>query len=479
MMRRILLVLGMTASLCGCLQPRYKRPAMTVPPAWPESATTQPTTPKSPDGAAGQPAVAPQAADVKWQDFFTDRKLQAVIGLALANNRDLRIAALNVERVQALYRIQRAEQFPNVDLSATTDLYRLPKTASFGGFSNPQAKTVEQYSVNLGVSWELDVFGRVRSLKKAALEQYLATEQARSAAQISLVAAVANTYLALAADRENLRLAQKTLDTQQASYELIRHSREAGIASDLDLRQAQSQVETARVDIARFTGQVALDENALNLLAGTQVPSDLLSAELGSDAALKDISAGLPSDVLLRRPDILMAEHQLKAEYANIGAARAAFFPRIALTAGSGLISSDLSDLVKSDANSWNFASQIVTPIFDAGARRANLKATRANRDIAVAEYERSIQSAFREVGDSLTLRTRLTEQQDAQQALVNALDETYRLSDARYKAGIDSYLSVLVAQRSLYGAQQSLINVRMARLSNLVTLYKVLGGGS
>jgi multidrug efflux system outer membrane protein len=384
-MYRKVLVLGMIVCLCGyAYSQKYSRPALPVPPDWPGSATSQVSAP-----------IAPEAADVKWQEFFTDKKLQSVIALSLANNRDLRGAALNVEKFQAQYRIQRAQQFPRIDLTASGDLYRLPKTATVGGFSVPQAVTVEQYNVNLGASWELDFFGRIRSLKKEALEQYLATEQARSATQISLVAAVANSYLALAADRNNLRLAQSTFDAQQASYELIQHSRDAGIASDLDLRQAQSQVEAARVDIAQYTGQVAQDENALNLLVGTPVPSNLLPDELGSDRSLKDVSAGLPSEVLLRRPDILMAEHQLKAAYANIGAARAAFFPRIALTAGEGLLSSDLSDLVKSDAQTWNFAPQIVMPIFDMGARRANLKVAKVDRDISVAEYEKSIQSAF------------------------------------------------------------------------------------
>jgi len=260
---------------------------------------------------------------------------------------------------------------------------------------------------------------------------------------------------------------------------LILRTRDLGIASDLDLRQAQTQVEAARVDIARFTGQVALDENALSLLVGAPVSANLLPSELGSDRVLKDITPGLPSEVLLRRPDILIAEHQLKAAYANIGAARAAFFPRITLTAGAGLMSSDLSDLFKLDAKTWTFAPQVVLPIFDAGARKANFEVAQVDRDIVIAEYEKAIQSAFREVSDALSLRTRLVEQQNAQQSLVNALEETYRLSEARYKAGIDSYLSVLVAQRLLYAAQQQLVGVRLARLSNLVTLYKVLGGGA
>jgi multidrug efflux system outer membrane protein len=456
----------MSIFLCGCPRPsQYVRPALPVPSAWPESSA-------GPAAAPGTPA----AADLKWQDFFTDQQLQSVIALALVNNRDLRVAALNIEKVQALYRIQRAEQYPTIVASASADGYRVPQNLS----TTSSAETVAQYTVGLGAaSWELDLFGRIRSLKSSALEQYLATEQARSAAQISLVAAVANTYLALAADRENLRLAQVTFDAQQASYELIRSTRDFGIASDLDLRQAQSQVEAARVDIARYSGQVALDENALNLLVGAPVAAGMLSDDLGKVGAMKDVAPGLPSDLLLRRPDILLAEHQLKAANANIGAARAAFFPRITLTAAAGITSSDLTNLFKPAAGTWNFAPQVALPIFDSGARQAGYRAAELDRDMAVAEYERAIQAAFREVSDALSLRTTLVAQQNAQQSLLNALEETYRLSEARYKGGIDSYLSVLVAQRSLYAAQQQLVGVRLARLSNLVTLYKVLGGGA
>jgi multidrug efflux system outer membrane protein len=419
---------------------------------------------------------APAAAELKWQEFFTDQRLQSVIELALANNHDLRLATLNIEKVQALYQIQRAEQYPTVVASAGGNAYRVPRTLS-GADNN---ETVAQITVGLGTaSWELDLFGRIRSLKSAALERYLATEQARSAAQISLVAAVANTYLLLAGDQENLKLAHVTFDAQQASYELIRQTRDAGIASDLDVRQAESQVEVARVDIARYSGLVALDENALNLLVGAPVPAAMLSDKLGEATALKDVAAGLPSDVLLRRPDIVAAEHQLKAASANIGAARAAYFPRITLTAAAGITSNDLTNLFKPAAGTWNFAPAVTLPLFDAGARRANYRAAEVDRDMAIAEYEKAIQSAFREVSDALSLRTTLAAQQDALQALVNALDETYRLSEARYKSGIDSYLSVLVSQRSLYAAQQRLVDLRLTRLSNLVTLYKVLGGGA
>lgn len=458
--------LGAVVLLSGCMKaPKYSRPDLPVPPAWHAGGADQ---------GSAQPD-APTAAELKWREFFKNLQLQSVIELALANNRDLRMAALNTERVQALYQIQRSEQFPLVSVVNTRDLSRLPYRMS----PTAQSETTEQH-MNVGsVSWELDFFGRIRSLKRQALEQYFATAQARSATQIALVGAVANSYLALAANRDNLLLARQTFDAQQASYELILRTREFGIASDLDVRQAQSQVESARADIARYAGQVTVDENALNFLVGAPVPADLLPEGLGSESSLQDIAAGVPSDVLLRRPDILAAEHQLMAAYANIGAARAAFFPRISLTAGAGFLSNDILDLYKFGNRSWNFAPQVVTPIFDAGARRANLKVSETDRDTATANYEKTIQSAFREVSDSLNLRTRLMEQQQAQEALVAALDETYRLSQARYKAGIDSYLSVLVAQRSLYGAQQGLIGIRLARLGNLVTLYKVLGGGA
>jgi multidrug efflux system outer membrane protein len=436
-----------------------------VPSAWPEKSAAE----------AGGPG-APAASNLKWQEFFTDQRLQSVIELALANNRDLQVATLNIEKVQALYRIQRAELYPTVAGTASADGYRVPANLS----SNSNPETVSQYTVGLGTaSWELDFFGRIRSLKSRALEEYLGTEQARSAAQISLIAAVANSYLALAADQEDLSLAHVTLDAQQASYELILRTTELGMASDLDLRQAQSQVEAARVDIARYSGSVALDEDALNLVVGTPVMSGMLADNLSKVADLKEIAPGLPSDVLLRRPDILAAEHQLKAANANIGAARAAFFPSITLTAAAGITSSDLTNLFKPAAGTWNFAPQVTLPIFDYGARQANYKAAQVDRDIAIAEYEKSIQAAFREVSDALSLRTALANQQQALQSLVDTLQETYRLSEARYNGGIDSYLSVLVAQRALYAAQQQLVGVRLARLSNLVVLYKVLGGGA
>ncbi len=338
--------------------------------------------------------------------------------------------------------------------------------------------TLEQYGVNLGISsWEIDFFGRIRSLEKKALEEYFATEQARRSAQILLVSEVANAYLTLAADRENLKLAQSTLESQQAAYNLIRRRFEVGLAPELDLRQAQTRVDAARVDVARYTELVAQDENALNLLAGSLVPADLLPEELSVVKPLPDVSPGTSSAVLLRRPDILQAENLLKAANANIGAARAAFFPRISLTSAIGSASGDLSGLFKSGSFVWNYAPQIVLPIFDARTWSA-LKVTKVDKEIAVAQYEKAIQGAFREVADALARRGTVGDQMAAQQSLVDATAKTYRLSTARYEKGIDIYLNVLDAQRSLYTAQQGLIAIRLAKLTNQVRLYAVLGGG-
>ena len=449
----------------GCTMiPEYVRPEAPVPPAWPEDAAPADTA----------PAAAP-AVEIGWQDYFTDPRLRSVIELALANNRDLRIATLNVDRMSALYRIQRAELYPGVGVLASGEAVRLPGTMTGSG----HGETSEQYAVQVGtLSWEIDFFGRIRSLNAAALEQYLATEEARRAAQISLVAGTASAWLALAADAESLQIAQSTLDAQLATLDLVRQSSELGMASDLEVRQAESQVELARAAVARFTGLVAVDRNALDVLAGTTVPADLLPGELTTVTGIAGLAPGLPSDVLLGRPDILVAEHRLKAANANIGAARAAFFPNITLTAGAGTRSPDLSGLFKAGSGTWSFVPQLVTPIFASGSIRANLEATKVEREIAVAQYEKAIQDAFREVSDGLALRTTLAAQQEAEAALVKALEEAFRLSNARYEAGMDGYLLVLVAQRSLFAAQEALVNVRLAEQVNLVTLYKALGGG-
>jgi multidrug efflux system outer membrane protein len=451
----------------GCtLAPKYTRPEAPVPSVWPDGSAY-----KDSAGKAGDTF----AADIPWRNFIVDEHLRKVIELALMNNRDLRVAALNVERTQAVYRIQRAELLPIVNAGATFSKERVPKILS----GNGKDSTEELYNVTVAISsWELDIFGRIRSLKDAALQEYLATEQAYRGMRISLIAAVANTYLTLAADRELLNLAQETLKAQEATYNLIRRRFEAGASSELDLRQSQTRVDSARVDISRYTVIVAEDENALTLLVGSPVPDELLPKYLNADMILQDVSPGLSSDVLQRRPDILQAESHLKAAHANIGAARAALFPRITLTTSIGTTSDELSGLFTSGSDTWSFLPQIVVPVFDPRTWSA-YNVAKVDREILLTHYEKAIQVAFREVADTLAQRGTVEDQMAAQRSLVEATAESYRLSDLRYKNGIDSYLSVLDAQRTLYGAQQGLITIRLSRLTNLVTLYKVLGGGT
>jgi multidrug efflux system outer membrane protein len=412
---------------------------------------------------------------VRWQDYFTDPRLCSVIELALANNRDLRIAALGIEKAQALYRIQRSALSPDIGVMASGQEYRIPK--SMPELGNPGV--FREYTVEAGISsWELDLFGRLRSLKAAALEQYLATEQARSATQIAIVGTVASGYFALAADEEHLALSRSILETQTSSVALIQRSNELGVASDLDLREAQSQVDAARAGVATYIGAVATDRNALEALVGAPMSTDLLPGGWSGVKEMPALSPGVPSEVLVHRPDIVAAEHQLKAANANIGAARASFFPRITLTGGGGSMSDELSKLLGAGSGTWTFTPQIVAPLFAGGSLKANLKAAQVDRDIAAAQYEKAIQQAFAEVGDALTLRRTLVEARGAEELLVDHLGDAYRLSDARYKAGIDSYLAVLVSQRSLLAAQHGLVDMRLAEETNLVTLFKVLGGG-
>ena len=449
------------------MAPNYTRPKAPVPVDWPKGAAYQET------------LSATNATDVQnlgWREFFTDDKLQKLIETALMNNRDLRIAALNVERARAMYGIQRAELLPTVDATGSGSRQRLP--ADLSGTTPPKRVTVTRYDANFGVaSWELDFFGRIRSLKDRALEEYLGTEQARRSAQILLVSSVANAYLALVADRENLKLAETTFETQQGAYDLVKRRYDLGLAPELDLYRAQTPVDIARRDIALYVQRVAQDENALNLLVGSPVPSELLATELDRVSPPKEVAPGLSSEVLLRRPDVLQAENLLKAANADIGAARAAFFPRVSLTAAMGTASSDLSGLFKAGSGAWSYAPQIVMPIFDARTWSAN-KAAKVQREIAVAQYEKAIQSAFKEVADALAIRGTVDQQVSAQQSMVHAFAETYRLSNSRYTKGIDSYLGVLDAQRSLFAAQQELVFLRLAKLASQVRLYAVLGGG-
>ena len=461
------LLLGVAvAFFSGCtLAPKYTRPEPPVPAAWPNGPAY--------DNAHVSPG-APPAAEVQWREYFTDERLRQVIETALKNNRDLRVAALNVVRARAVYGVARADLLPTVEAKGRGGRQGVPADFSRSG----NHETISEYNVNLGISeWEIDFFGRIRSLKDKALEEYLATEQARHGAQILLVSGVANAYLAFAADRETLKLAQSTLDSQKAAYGLIRRRYDVGLSTELDLRQAQTRVEAARVDAALYSRLVAQDENALDLLVGSKVPPELLPDTLTLVSPSREISPGMSSEVLLLRPDILQAENLLKAANANIGAARATLFPRISLTAAFGTASSELSGLFKSGSESWNFFPQIVVPIFDARAWSA-LDAVKVEQEIAVAQYEKAIQTAFREVADALAVRGTVEGQLSAQQSLVDAVSETYRLSNARYTKGIDSFLGVLDAQRSLYAAQQGLIAVRLTRFANQVRLYAVLGGG-
>ncbi len=456
-MSKRLLPWAAVLAIAGCtsMAPKYERPAAPVAPGFTNEATSS-------------GAVA--ASDIEWQSYFADERLKRLIEVALKNNRDLRVAVLNIEQARATYGIRRADQWPTVNLGAT-------------GTRGPSATTgniTTLYTVGLQVTaYELDLFGRVRSLSDAALAQYLGTEEGRKAVQISLISQVATTYLSLIADDELLGLTRETLKTREESFKLAKLKFDNGASSELDYRLNESLLEAARVTLAQFTRQRAVDENALTLLLGQAVPSDLPPPLAMSEQRLAvDLPSGLPSEVLTRRPDVRQAEQQLIAANANIGAARANFFPRISLTASAGTASSELSGLFKSGSAAWTFAPQIVLPIFDAGRNKANLDVAQVNRDIAVAQYEKSIQSAFREVQDALAGRATLGEQARAQLAQANAEQVRFRLADLRYKNGASSYLDVLDAQRSLFAAQQAVVQVQAAQVQNLVTLYKVLGGG-
>ncbi|MGB3222407.1 MAG: efflux transporter outer membrane subunit [Desulforhopalus sp.] len=458
-MNRRLFILSTSIGLilAGCsLAPQYIQPQSPIPKEWPQG-TAYPTTP-----------------DLSRQEFFPDEQLQKVIGMALKNNRDLRLAILNVERSRALYGVQRAELFPAVNAIGGGGKEQF--SDDLIGIGSP--KTIEQYNLDLGVaSWEIDFFGRLRSLKDQALEEYLATDEARRGAEITLVSEVATVYLTLAADREEQKLAQATLESQQAAYALVQKRYEVGIATELDLKRAEVPMDTARGDVARFTQLVAQDQNALQLLVGSAIPKKLLPTDLESVIPPKEISPGLSSEGLLRRPDIMAAEHRLKGSYAYIGAARAAFFPRISLTTSLGTASDELSGLFSSGSGTWNFTPRIILPIFDARVWAA-LRVSKTDREIVLTQYEKVIQTAFKEVADALAVQGAIDQQIAAQQSLVSAFAVTYRLANKLYIEGVDSYLSVLDAQRSHFAAHQNMVTLRLTKLVNLVRLYAVLGGG-
>ncbi|MCK9796500.1 efflux transporter outer membrane subunit [Pseudomonas sp. MAFF 302030] len=449
--------------LGGCinLAPEYQRPDAPVAEQW---------------LPAGQTPAGDAAADIQWQQFFTDSRLARLQSLALANNRDLRLASLNIEKAQAQYRIQRAAALPSIDAGLSGSHSRSPASVSSSG----SAVTSHDYSAQLGLSsYELDVFGRVQNLQDEALENYLALGETRRSTQISLVAEVASAWLTLAADNQRLQLAESTLRSQQATYELTQRSHALGGSSGLAVAQAQTTVESARGEVAVYASQILQDQNALRLLVGAELPAELLPGDdLQSVALLVQVPAQLPSSLLQRRPDVLAAEHSLKSANIDIGAARAAFFPSISLTANAGSASSALSGLFKAGSGAWTFAPSVSLPIFDAGANRATLDAAKVEREIQAQTYQQTLQTAFREVADALAVRSTLDQRLAAQQALTDASRKSFELADALYRGGSQSYLEALDAQRSLYSAEQDLITLRLAEQSNRVTLYKVLGGG-
>ena len=514
MTRSVLALLGGASLLAACnLAPGYVRPVGEVPASLPQGGPY-------PRAASD----APDVSAIGWRDFFTDPRLRQVVELGLANNRDLRVAAANVLQARALYRVQRASRLPTVGVSASAVYTRsaagglatgvgatpggvgggtpgvgtgtgggtgvgtgTPGTGTgvgTGGTGNTGVigtdRDISLFQLGVGVSaFELDLFGRVRNLSRAQQEQYFASEEAQRATRISLIAEIASAYLTAASDRDQLAIARNTLESFRQSLELTRAQFRIGVASELEARQAETNFEAARNDIAALSSQIAQDENALTLLVGTTVSPDLLPTGLGTrDYALPVLPGNVSSQVLLRRPDVLQAEHQLIAQNANIGAARAAFFPTISLTAALGTLSTSLGGLFGGGSETWSFAPQATLPIFDFGRRRGNLQYARASQQVAVANYERTVQIAFREVADALAQRGTIDQQLDARARRANAADIAARLSNARYRAGVDSFLVSLDAQRTAYGAQLDLVTTRLARQNNLVDLYRSLGGG-
>ena len=472
-MKRFLALAPALLLLAGCdLAPPYHRPGLPAPASLPSGGTYP--------AATGTTA----AADIAWQDFFVDPALRQVVGMGLANNRDLRVALANIEQARAQYRVQRADLLPTIAANGSATWQHgaggLGGTSTGGTVVGNGRGTTDIYSVNAGLSaFEIDLFGRVRNLTRAALEQYLATEEGAHATRISLIAEIASAYLTMAADQDQLRISRGTLESFRQSYELTQAQFRIGVTSELEVRQAQTNYEQARYDIAALQTQIARDQNALNLLVGTTVTADLLPTELGDRSyTLAALPAGVSSDVLLQRPDVAQAEHQLIAQYANIGAARAAFFPQISLTAVAGTLSTSLSGLFDHGSGTWTVAPSASQTIFDFGRNAANLRYAKASRDAAVATYERAIQTAFREVADALAERGTIAEQLAARGDRVTAAQTAYTLSDARYRAGVDPFLTTLDAQRTLYAAHQNLLQTRLDAASNLIELYRALGGG-
>jgi len=482
-----------TLLLSACtLMPHYQRPQLPVSDQWP--ADTNVTTERAgvaPSSAPNPPGTAVLSADqIGWRDFFTDARLTRLVEIALENNRNLRIAALNVSASQAQFRVQRGNLFPAISVTGSEVAEKLPGNGggppaaggSSGGALVPTGTSGTFHIYNAGVgftNYELDLFGRQRSLTTQAFEQYLAQSETRRSTQISLVAEVASDYFAVLADQALVKLTEDTLHSETETYELTKAMYESDTTTLLALRQAESTVDSARASLAQYRRQLALDLHALTLVLGQDMPADLPPGQdLDAQGMVADIPPGLPSDLLAQRPDILSAEDALGAANANIGAARAAFFPSIELTASGGTTSNTMNGLFKSGTGTWSFTPTITLPIFTGGQNLANLDLAHIEKNVAVAQYELTIQTAFREVADALSSRGTYLDQRQAQSALVDADAEAYRLSLMRFRAGTDSYLSTLDSQRSLFSAQQELVQIRQAELTNEVTLYKALGGG-
>ncbi len=468
---RIALLGLVLAVASGCsLQPTYDRPAASIAGTFPSGAAY-----KSAQAGPSSTSTTLPAAAVGWRDFLRDARLQRLVEIALANNRDLRAAMLNVEQVRAKYRIQRSALFPQADGFADASRSHTPA----GIASSGKANTSQTYEVGVSASWEIDFFGRLRSLNDAALQQYFATAYARQAAEILLASQVADQYLTLLAFDEQLQVTRQTAATARASYDIVKLQFDTGTGTELALRQAQTVVEQTQANYAAQVRGRAQAENALVLLVGQPLPPDLPpAARLGAQSLLADIPEGLPSDLLMRRPDILQAESLLRSENANIGAARAAFFPRISITGILGLASPALSGLFSAGTATWSVAPSITLPIFNAGSNAANLDVANIRKDIGIAQYEKAIQVAFREVSDGLAARGTYDDQLAALERYSSAQQRRLELSDFRYRNGVDNYLTVLTAQTDYYNAQLSVVATRLQRLTNLVDLYRALGGG-
>ena len=484
-MKRIFTVWLAAVALSACtLMPHYQRPQSPVPDRWPADAG---------DAAAAASGASVFADQIGWRDFFTDPRLQRLVEIALENNRNLRIAVLNVSASEAQFRIQRGNLFPAISASGSGLAERLPANGALplggvggSGGSNTEvpsggaATTFHYYTAGIGfTNYELDLFGRERSLTTQAFEQYLAQSEARRSTQISLVAEVATDYFAVLADDELVKVTQETLQNEIESYDLTMAMYQRDTATLLSLRQAESVVDAARASLAQYERQLAQDTHALTLVLGQELPADLPPAkDMNAEGLLAQVPEGLPSNLLTHRPDVGAAEHTLQAANANIGAARAAFFPSIQLTASGGTASNRLKDLFGTGTGTWSFAPTITLPIFTGGQNRANLDLAHIEKNVAVAQYELAIQTAFREVSDALSARGTYVDQRRAQEAMAAADADAYRLAQIRFRSGVDNYLATLDAQRSLYAAQQALVTVRQAELANQITLYKALGGG-